>query len=700
MSGLKKTLTVLSLLIIPMIFTTACNENQTSAETLKKENPADTDYFIGLRYLQNGEEKEARIKFTNSMKNGSKYCAKRSAECLATLGSVQDRNTACELMLELFNDDETKTLAARQFYSAEEYNKVINISDDVDFSQTKNELIKLRLQSFLKRGDKDISKDILQWFIQRQLTSEHMKFLEESYPLPENPDDYNDVQKIISFRVDVFNRDYGAAIKKSDIIIKMMSKAELEPAPLISSDLGKTFLYGTDEYKDSAKQFQKLANLYKKTPAEFYFWFYAGRCFIKAETTKAQAVNCIENAIQCTDDPKLKDNALWYLLNVKIDISFTETIQEIGIYASQWSDPQYFDDLFDSLIPEIFISERWDLFPVLIEQIDGKASDDIVARLSYIWARLIQTDKVSVSGKNDKILWYFERALACGSSYYYRMLALYQLQANNKDFESFMCQTGSNNPIEIDEDAETLLLGYIKYGFPEKLYSEWLNFYKKGISTDVSMKTATFLSKCNKKEFYPQSLRIATRAAIISDRPLKKEEMKLVYPQFYKNYIDNYSKKYDISKSILFALIRSESFFDSDIVSHAGAVGLTQLMEITGEDVARKLKKVDYSLTDPETNIEFGTFYLCELIKRCSDSTLQAFLSYNAGNTRVRRWLDSSMVNYGYKRDMSDDLFLETVPYSETREYGRKLVSATVYYDFLYSDSQNYKHFFKILRGL
>ena len=647
MSGLKKLLTVFSLLIIPVIFTTACNENQTSAETPKKDNPADADYFIGLRYLQNGEEKEAKIKFMNSMKNAGKYCAKRSAECLATLGSVQERNAACELMLELFNDDETKTLAARQFYSAEEYNKVINLSEEIILSESKNELIKLRFQSFLKRGDKDISKDILQWFIQRPISQEHMNFLDEAWPLPENKEDYNDIQKIIAFRIDVYNRDYGEAIRKSDDILKMMAKADLEPAPLICSDLGKTFLYGTNEYKESAKQFQKLANLYKKTSAEFYFWFYAGRCYIKAETAQTQASNCLENAIQCTENPKLKDNALWYLLNVKIDISFTDTIKDIGIYASQWSDPQYFDDLFDSLIPEIFISERWDLFPVLIEQLDGKATDDIVARLSYIWARLIQTGKVSVSSKNDKILWYFERALACGSSYYYRMLSLYELEANNKDFESFMCQVNKNDPIEPDEDAETLLLGYIKYGFPEKLYSEWLNFYKKGISTDVSFKAASFLSKCNKKEYYSQSLRIASRAAAISDRPLTKEEMKLVYPKFYKNHIDNYAKKYDISKSIVYALIRSESFFDSDAVSHAGAVGLTQLMEITGEDVARKLKKNDYSLTDPETNIELGTYYLCELIKRCSDSKLQGFLSYNAGITRVRRWLDSSMVSRG-----------------------------------------------------
>ena len=81
---------------------------------------------------------------------------------------------------------------------------------------------------------------------------------------------------------------------------------------------------------------------------------------------------------------------------------------------------------------------------------------------------------------------------------------------------------------------------------------------------------------------------------------------------------------------------------------------------------------------------------LASLISRCEDSPLLGFFSYNAGITRVRRWLQSSLIEFGKKSNMPLDLFLETVPFAETREYGRKLISATAMYEWL-SNPQNYQ---------
>ena len=89
----------------------------------------------------------------------------------------------------------------------------------------------------------------------------------------------------------------------------------------------------------------------------------------------------------------------------------------------------------------------------------------------------------------------------------------------------------------------------------------------------------------------------------------------------------------------------------------------------------------------PETNIMFGTYYLSELIRRGDGSLLRAFFSYNAGFRKVTTWLNSSMMDFGKAGNLDMDLFLETIPVSETREYGRKLVSATIMYEYLYSDT-------------
>ena len=108
-------------------------------------------------------------------------------------------------------------------------------------------------------------------------------------------------------------------------------------------------------------------------------------------------------------------------------------------------------------------------------------------------------------------------------------------------------------------------------------------------------------------------------------------------------------------------------------------------MDLTADEIAIRLKRSDYDLLDPATNIEFGAYYLAYLTKRLGDSALTAFFAYHAGIGRVRRWINSSQLELG--RHAASDLFLETIPYSETRDYGRKLISASAMYASLYYDT-------------
>ena len=164
-------------------------------------------------------------------------------------------------------------------------------------------------------------------------------------------------------------------------------------------------------------------------------------------------------------------------------------------------------------------------------------------------------------------------------------------------------------------------------------------------------------------------------------------QSKLKFPKNYEDFVEKYSKECEIDPTIIYSLIRSESFFDPDVSSVAGAIGLTQLMDFTASDIARKLKISEYSLTNPETNIQFGTYYLKNMISRLENDYLHGFFAYNAGITRVRRWLNTSILGFGKKSNMPSDLFLETLPYTETREYGRKLVSSSIMYKTLYSEN-------------
>ena len=115
-------------------------------------------------------------------------------------------------------------------------------------------------------------------------------------------------------------------------------------------------------------------------------------------------------------------------------------------------------------------------------------------------------------------------------------------------------------------------------------------------------------------------------------------------------------------------------------------------MFLTAAEKARKLKlPADYNILDPQTNIRLGSHYFANLIERSENkSILSALFAYNAGLTNVRRWKRTPK--------MSMDLFLETLPFQETREYGRKLVGAAAMYGFLYYEitpAQTVRELFK-----
>jgi soluble lytic murein transglycosylase len=122
--------------------------------------------------------------------------------------------------------------------------------------------------------------------------------------------------------------------------------------------------------------------------------------------------------------------------------------------------------------------------------------------------------------------------------------------------------------------------------------------------------------------------------------------------------------------------VREESYFDAGIGSHAGAVGLAQLMPATAREVAEKLKIHSPELTDPLTNLRLGSFYLAAQWKRFGDGA-SALAAYNAGTNRTAGWREQLA-------GLPEVLFAEALSVSETREYIRKVLVAAVHYGYLY----------------
>ncbi len=660
-----------------------------SDNSLNSKYGKDADYFIGLQLLSEGKEKEAVSRFNRAYKKGTAYCSRRSLEELCKLGSVQERIKYCEKLLELFNDKDSRLFCVKQFGDFGETNKIIAITENIDISEEDDETIKIRLESLLQRSDSRFNEELMNWFTKKAVSVNHYKFFRDSYKHTEDEENYSAEEFLLNYRILLYKKDYLQSFEKSQKLLGLIEKKEIVETTQIASDLGKTFLYGNTNFNQNAAYFANLAEKKTENQIAFYYWFYAGRMLEKSGIDYKKAIIYFTNAMEYSENSLQKDNALWYLLKVKSKNEFNKLIPTLSDYVSLWSDPYYFDDFFDEMINSLFVQGSWPLFYDVYKKIEGYASDEIVARFAYLSARLIDLGFIKIENKDDVKTELLKRALNSGSDFYYRLLSAYYLNLNENELKTLFLKRMGDNQKNVDSSFEILLNGYCDFGFPEKIYSEWLEKDKSEISVECTMNVANFLSKCATEEnqYGMQSIRMASKEIFSADDDFPLEYLKLAYPKNFSNYVDTYSEKYDINKSTIFALIRSESFFDPNVISYAGAIGLTQLMDFTGEDIARKLHKENYSLTNPEDNIEFGTYYLAEMKRRCDDSILQAFFSYNAGITRVRRWLKSSLQEMGQKKDIPGDLFLETLPYEETREYGRKLVSASVLYEWIYSET-------------
>ncbi len=155
----------------------------------------------------------------------------------------------------------------------------------------------------------------------------------------------------------------------------------------------------------------------------------------------------------------------------------------------------------------------------------------------------------------------------------------------------------------------------------------------------------------------------------------------LAYPQGYWDSIAAYSRKYGQDPYFVAAIIREESQFHAEALSPAGARGVMQVMPATGERIARtiKMRGFDQSrLFDPDTAINLGTWYISYLMRRFRGDPLFVAAAYNAGPEAVTAWLSRK------GRDSERDEFVESIPYSETRGYVKKVLRNYAEYKRIY----------------
>ena len=122
-----------------------------------------------------------------------------------------------------------------------------------------------------------------------------------------------------------------------------------------------------------------------------------------------------------------------------------------------------------------------------------------------------------------------------------------------------------------------------------------------------------------RKIFFGLVLLIVIAVILIKTVNIKDIIMKKMYPKEYSQYVYTYAEANDLDPLLIFAVIKAESNFDSDVVSHSNAMGLMQILERTAKEVVINEIQEEFSkdmLFNPEENIKIGTKYFARIIRK------------------------------------------------------------------------------------
>lgn len=167
------------------------------------------------------------------------------------------------------------------------------------------------------------------------------------------------------------------------------------------------------------------------------------------------------------------------------------------------------------------------------------------------------------------------------------------------------------------------------------------------------------------------------RTVNTADRTREEHDYTLRFPAPFRDRLTPFARERGLDPAWVYGLIRQESRFIMDARSGVGASGLMQVMPATGRWIASRMGVKGFhpaQLNEMDTNLSFGTYYLRTVLDSLDDSPLLATAAYNAGPGRPRNWRTF------LSQPVDGAVFAEIVPFTETRDYVKKVLSnATIY---------------------
>ena len=536
----------------------------------------------------------------------------------------------------------------------------------------------------------------------------------------------------LAMRDAVSRKDYGLAYKEA-LLGPVASMGRLA-SPAMISDAGKAFLY-SGSLKEGEAKFSALgwtarfyrakfamalerlpdaAALFKKvaadapTPADAdaALW-YAADCDYRAALAAAVALAPAQPTAAATTaapPPAAQATAQAALLaKASAEAAAREAaLDELAADSSSWHDPAAFADLVNGLFRDALRARDWRLVENMYRRIADKLPTDTAARLAYASARAFELDLIDsqAPGPTGADPSFAENRLVMGDKetrassvavrfaaiaddpsapLHYRALAAWRAGIEPTFVPPDSAQSGPDSapaaPRAADavEEMESFIDGIAAFGLYDIAFSEALS-RRSALSDDALRRLASLFSGHGRADC---ALRLTVELVTRRGFQPRRSDYELLYPRPYLGELRSLQLKPAVPERLELGLVRSESLFRADVVSGAGAIGLSQLMPSTAASQAKAIGLSGYDLSDPKDNLAIGLAHFSSLLGRTEGKPLRAMMAYNAGWGRLKTWSVES-------GNLPDDLMIEALGIQETRQYCRNILQATVMYGALY----------------
>jgi soluble lytic murein transglycosylase len=305
----------------------------------------------------------------------------------------------------------------------------------------------------------------------------------------------------------------------------------------------------------------------------------------------------------------------------------------------------------------------WKSTRTAIERMSAEARRE--ATWTYWLARALKADGKAETKVDAENLF---KSIA-GQFNFYGQLALEELG----QLSSIPPKSALLTEVELAEpprnEGFTRALAFYELGLRPEGNREW-NFQLRNMTDRQLIAAAEWACRKN----------ILDRCVNTSDRTKAEFDFQQRFVMPFREELTPITKERDIDLAWVYGLIRQESRFIMDARSSVGASGLMQIMPATGRWIAKKMGNSDFrveQLKERDTNLRFGTFYLKSVLDDLDGSPAMASAAYNAGPGRPRAWRATLTA------PVETAIFAEMIPFSETRDYVKKVLSNATYYGVL-----------------